>query len=64
MMFDPSETHRFRTSTERVTKQPGILSHARICSVCNKKGTGMKKVKGTGTSRFNPLKWQCKECEK
>jgi len=62
MWFDPNETERFRRSTERVTKQDGITQPYRRCAKCGNRVVGLKKVKGTGTSRHNPARWECVTC--
>ena len=60
-IFTPIDVNRYREATGRVTKQPGITLLNRTCSVCGKRGTGMVKKPGTGSSRQNPSVWWCAE---
>lgn len=61
-IFTPTEIARYREATWRVTKQPGITLPNRTCSVCGKRGTGMVKKPGTGSSRHNPSVWAHRGC--
>lgn len=63
MIFTPNDTARYREATDRITKQPGITSATRVCSVCGKRGTGFSKKPGSGTSRHNPSVWTCRGCK-
>ena len=63
MIFKHGYTEYYRQSTETITKTPGIGLPSRICHKCGKRGMGMIRKAGTGTSRYNPAVWLCKECK-
>lgn len=60
----PCDIEAYRASTNRGVSSAGVTL-VRVCHKCQAKGypEGYKLVKGSGSSRHNPRRYICPECQ-